>query len=422
MSDKTIDLDGSVAEIKNQVAEVMKAIEESKSSNDENLKKADVVTEEKIAKINDFVTKKLEEVQTAQAEMKERNKKLEAALQRAEEGGDDKKLAADRAKAFDAFLRNTTEAKQELEILDKKLAEAKDMSTQVDPQGGYFVRPEFGDFIVSRMFETSPIRQIANIETIGGKSLTLLIDDDEAAAGWIGEGGTVSDTDEPDVGELEIVAHKLYAQPRATTEMLEDAYLDVEAWLLRKVAEKFSRLENTAFVTGNGVKRPRGFTSYDAWASAGTYERNKIEQVNSGAAAAVTADGLIRLQNSLIEMYQGNAYFVMKRATFGSIMELKDGNQNYLFNMSLDKNTGLPNMNVLSRPVMFANDMPAVGAGNLAIAYGDFSVGYTVVDRLGVTLLRDPYTAKGFVRYFTVKRTGGGVTNFEAIKLQKIAS
>lgn len=417
-----IDLEGPLSEIKGQVTEVMKAVEESKAATDENLKKADTLTQEKIDKINKFVGEKLEEIQKSQAEMTERNKQLEAALNRAETEGEDTQLAKDRAKAFDGFLRGFKEGKAEFEVLDARMAEAKDMSTEVNPQGGYLVRPEFGDFIVSRMFETSPIRQIANVETIGSKSLVLIIDDDEAAAGWIGEGGTVSDTDTPDVGELEIVAHKLYAQPKVTTEMLEDPFLDVESWLQRKVAEKFGRLENTAFVAGSGVKQPKGFTSYAAWDSAGTYQRNALEQINSGSASAITADGLISLQNSLIEVYQSNANWVMKRATYGDVMKLKDGDNRYLFNISLDMNTGLPTANLLTRPVMFANDMPGVGSNNLPIAYGDFGVGYTVVDRLGITVLRDPYTAKGFVKYFTTKRTGGGVTNFEAIKLQKVAS
>jgi HK97 family phage major capsid protein len=418
----TVDLDGPLAEIKSQVTEVMKAVEESKASNDENLKKSDVLTQGKIEKINKFISEKIEEVQKAEAAQAERIKALEAAFNRAETGGQDKQLAADRAKAFDGFLRGYKEGKQEFEILDAKMAEAKDMTTEVNPQGGYLVRPEFGDFIVSRMFETSPVRRVANVETIGSKSLVLVIDDDEAAAGWIGEGGTVSETNTPDVGELEIVAHKLYAQPKVTTEMLEDPFLDVESWLMRKVAEKFSRVENTAFVSGTGTKQPKGITSYSAWTTAGTYERSKLEQVNSGAAAALTADGLINLQNSLIEDYQSNASWLMQRDTYGSVMKLKDGNQNYLFNVSLDMNTGLPTANLLTRPVIFANDMPAIAANALSLAYGDFGVGYTIVDRLGITVLRDPYTSKGFVKYFTTKRTGGAVTNFEAIKLQKIAA
>lgn len=415
-------LDQPIAEIKKQVDEVMRAVEQSKDANEENLKKQDALTQEQIKKINSFVSEKLEEFSKASAEKDERVKNLEAALNRAEGDGQDKTLAKDRAVAFDAFLRNVTEGKQEFEVLDKRMAEAKDMSTEVNPQGGYLVRPEFSDFIVSRMFETSPIRQIANVETIGGKSLTLIIDDDEAAAGWVGEGGTVGETDTPDIGELEIVAHKMYAQPKVTTEMLEDGFFDVENWLQRKVADKFARLENTAFTTGNGVKKPKGFASYAAWTTAGTYERNKLEQINSGSASAITADGLIDLQNSLIEVYQANANFVMKRATYGDVMKLKDGDNHYLFNVSLDMNTGLPTANLLTRPVLFANDMAAVGSNNLPIAYGDFGVGYTIVDRLGITVLRDPYTSKGFVKYFTTKRTGGGVTNFEAIKLQKIAS
>lgn len=413
-------LDQPLAEIKKEVEKVMKAVKESQDLNDENLKKSDVLTKEQIERINKEVTEKLEAIQKGHRELMERNKALEATLNRAEQGVEDSQLAKDRGEAFSAFMRNTEDGKRELEVIDAKMAEAKDMSTQVGPQGGYLVRPEFGDFVVQRIFETSPIRQLANVETIGARSLTLLIDDDQAASGWVGEGGTITDTDEPDLGELEIVAHKMYAQPRSTTEMLEDSFMDVESWLQRKVAERFARLENTAFVTGSGSKQPKGLMSYSDWAAAGTYERNKVEQFSSGSAAALTADGLIDLQNGLIESYQNNATWLMRRATYGDVMKLKDGQQRYLFNISLDMNTGLPGANLLARPVVFGSDVAAVAANALSIAYGDFAVGYTIVDRLGITVLRDPFTAKGFVRFFTVKRTGGAVSNFEAIKIQKV--
>lgn len=416
-------LEKPLAEMKKEVGKVMGAVEDFKSEIKGDYDKLDVLTKEKIEKIEKSVTESLENIQKSVASHEKKQEELEAALNRAEQGGEDKALAEERAKAMSDFMRcKDGSAKKELEIITAKYAEQKAMSTDVNPDGGYLVRDEFGDFVANRIFETSPIRRLANVETIGANSLKLLIDDQEAGAGWVGQGGTISETATPELGELEIVAHKLYAEPKATTEMLEDAFLDVESWLQRKVAEKFSRLENTAFVTGNGVAQPRGIMSYSAWAAAGTYERNKLEQINSGNASALTADGIIDLQNSLIEDYQANATFLMRRATFGKVMKLKDGNGQYLFNMALDMNTGLPTANLLSRPVVFGSDVAAVAANALAIAYGDFRLAYTIVDRLGISILRDPYTAKGFVKFFTVKRTGGGVSNFDALKIQKIAA
>ena len=392
-----------------------------KETNDQNIKKSDALNEKKMDAIQKDILDKVEKFQKDTVEIQERQKKMEAALNRGERSGDDKGLTKERAKAFDTWMRDVN-TKGNLEILDAKQAEIKELSTEVNPDGGYLVRPEFSDFIVKREFETSPVRQVANNEIIGAKSLIMDIDDDEAGADWVGEGGTVSETTTPPVGRLEITAHKLFADPRATEEMLEDGHFDVENWLMRKVSERFGRLENTAFTVGNGVGRPKGIMSYTAWAVNGTYERNKLEQINSGDANLITADGLIDLQNALLEIYQSNATWLMKRGTYGAVMKLKDGQGRYLFNMSLDNNTGLPMIMLLNRPVLFADDIVAIASNALAVAYGDFRVGYTVVDRRGITVLRDPFSNKGKVEFYTTKRTGGAVTNFQAIKIQKIAA
>lgn len=350
----------------------------------------------------------MQEIQDLQA-------KMQAQLDRPGGGGDD-----DESKAqFNDFMRKGVDLdgshhKDRLEI------EVRAMSTDVNTDGGYLIRPEFADTIVNRVFETSPVRQIANIEQTGSKSRTFLIDDDEADANWVGEGAAGSETDTPEIGQKEIAAHKLEALPKITTEELEDAYIDVESWLIGKVSDKFARKQNTAFVTGDGVLKPRGFLTYAAWASAGVYERNKIEQINSGAAAAFTAEGLIDLQSSLKEAYQPGATFTMKRASYGAVLKLK-GNDQFHFGPVLMRD-GQAQMQLLGKPVLFMDDMPAVGAGNLAAAYGDFSRGYTVLDRVGVQILRDPYTAKGFITFYTTQRVGGDVTNYDALKIQKIAA
>ena len=205
-----------------------------------------------------------------------------------------------------------------------------------------------------------------------------------------------------------------------TTEMIEDAYLDVEGWLAGKVADKFARTQNTAFVSGTGVGQPRGFLTYAAWSAAGVYERDKIEQVNMGSAAALNADGLIELQNALKEGYQGNAVFGMKRTTFGAALQLK-GSDNYFFSPVLLAN-GQATIQLLGKPVVFMDDMPAVGANALSVVYADFSMAYTILDRVGLQVLRDPFTNKGFVTYYTTQRVGGDVTSFDAIKIGKVAA
>ena len=168
------------------------------------------------------------------------------------------------------------------------------------------------------------------------------------------------------------------------------------------------------------MNKPRGFLTYDAWAAAGVYERDKIEQINMGAAAALAADGLIEVQNSLKEAYQGNATWGMKRATFGKALQLK-GNDSYFFSPVLLRD-GQSSIQLLGKPVVFMDDMPAVAANALSVAYGDFRTGYTILDRVGLQVLRDPYTNKGFITYYTTQRVGGDVTNFDAIKIGKVAA
>jgi HK97 family phage major capsid protein len=404
------------AEIKGLVEKINPTLTELRSEVDAMKASApkDVVTEEKHQRMADDVAAKMEALQAKQA-------KLEAAMNRpgAGEGkGMDGELEQKHKDAFRQYMANGT-------LPDGFKAgsegvEVKAMSTDVNPDGGYLVRPELSNTIITRVFETSPVRQIANVERTGAKSIDILIDDQEAAARWVGEGASGGQTDTPQLAQKVIAAHKIEADPRMTTEMIEDSYLDVEAWLAGKVAEKFARTQNSAFVSGDGVGKPRGFLTYDAAATAGTYERNAITQINMGSAAALNADGLIEVQNALKEEYQAGAVFGMKRTTFGAALQLK-GNDNYFFSPVLMRD-GQASIQLLGKPVVFMDDMPAVAANALSIVYADFGRFYTVLDRVGLQVLRDPYTNKGFVTYYTTQRVGGDVTSFDAAVIGKVAA
>jgi len=298
--------------------------------------------------------------------------------------------------------------------------EIKTLIAGNNPQGGYFIRPERSSTMIQRIFETSPLRSIANIETTSSDVLEFLIDDDEATSGgWVGETSSRGETDTPDIGLLTIPVHEQFAQPKATQKMLDDAGFDIEGWLSRKVTNKMSRTENTSFVSGDGSQKAKGFLTLPAWAVNGTYERNAIEQINSGSAAAFTGDGVKKLQNALIEAYQPGANWGIKRASWEQIITLKDGNGAYLLDPRSFK-TG-DDLVLLGKPVIFMDDMPAIGANALAMVYGDFGVGYTIVDRIGFRVIRDELTAKPFIKFYTTKRTGGAPTSYEALKLQKLA-
>ena len=373
----------------------------------------DVVTEEKHQKMADDITAKMAEMQAKQA-------KLEAAISRP--GGEGKADNAEmEAKHRDAFREYMAYGTLPAGFkAGSEGIEVKALSTDVNPDGGYLVRPELSQTIVTRIFETSPLRGVANIERTGAKSIDILIDDDEAGARWVGEGASGGQTDTPQLGQKVIAAHKIEADPRMTTEMIEDAYLDVEGWLAGKVADKFARTQNTAFVNGTGVGQPRGFLTYPAQAVSGTYERGKINQVAMGNATLLDADGLIEVQNALKEAYQPGAVWGMKRTTFGAALQLK-GSDNYFFSPVLLRD-GQASMQLLGKPVIFMDDMPAVAAAALAVVYADFSQAYTIVDRVGLQVLRDPYSNKGFVTYYTTQRVGGDVTSFDAIAIGKVST
>jgi len=304
--------------------------------------------------------------------------------------------------------------------VDAKALEMKSLMVGNDPNGGIFVRPQFSNRILTKTFETSPIRGLATVEPIGSESIEYVIDDEEfSSGGWVDEVEDRPDTDNGKVGKLTIHTHEQYAQPKATQKMLDDTSFNVDDWLIRKVSAKLGRVENTAFVVGDGAGKPKGLLSYAAWAVNGTYERGKVEQINTGIAGGFDGDDFILHQNALKEIYQPNANWLMKRASFGRVMTLKSGQGAYLINPAIiATGTG---KTLLGAPVTFADDMPAIAADALSVAYGDFREGYTIADRIGMRVLRDPYTNKPFIRFYVTKRVGGAVTNYESFKIMKLA-
>jgi HK97 family phage major capsid protein len=228
-------------------------------------------------------------------------------------------------------------------------------------------------------------------------------------------------TTTPDIGKINIPTQEAMVYVQATQKILDDAAVNMESWLAEKTADKLARLEATAFVTGDGVATPRGITTY---ASGTTLSSGQIQQVNMGSTSAFVYDGLVDVQNALKEVYQGNASWLMKRGTFGTLMKLKTGiasDNTPVFNMNYGQNNGLPTFTLLGRPVYFADDLAAIGSASLSVVYGDIKAAYTVVDRIGLRTLRDPFSTAGYVKFYTTKRVGGGVVNFEAVKISKFS-
>jgi HK97 family phage major capsid protein len=285
------------------------------------------------------------------------------------------------------------------------------MQTGSDPDGGYLVPTTTSNRIIKKVFETSDLRSLATVETIAGKEWEVPRDEGEFGnGGWVGENTAPSETTTSQLGLSKIFAHEMFAEPRVTQNMIEDAGIDIEAWVANKVGEKFARVEATAFFTGDGTNKPRGILTYGSGTTNGT-----IEQVVSGGATSVTADAFYNLVFALKDFYTKNARFLMKRTTVRDVMKLKDGQSNYLWQMG-DVRGGQPS-SLLGFAVDRCEDMPTIAASSLSVAFGDFKAAYTIVDRLGITLLRDNLTAKPYVKFYNRRRVGGDVVNFEAVKL-----
>lgn len=399
----------SITEITDRVHALGNAWEQFKQVNDQRLQEierkgvADPLHSEHLNKINhalDHYKHRIDALETAQARP---GKELAGMGYKAVDGN-----VSEYKKAFCNYLRKGMDAG--LEHLSTKA-----LSVGSDPDGGYLVTPSMTGRIIKLVEEASPFRALASIESISSDGLEILEDQDDAAAGWTTETGTVSDTATPQVGKRTISVHELYAQPKATQKLVDDSAIDIENWLSEKVAAIFARKESTAFVNGTGSGQPRGILTYtagDAW--------GEIEQINSGTDATVTADGLINLYYSLKEEYASRASFLMNRSVTQSIRLLKESTTDqYLWQPGLA--AGSPDT-LLGVPVAQSTDMPAAALDSLSVALADFSAAYLIVDRVGIRTLRDPFTDKPFVKFYTTKRVGGDVTNFEAIKLLKLAA
>lgn len=287
-------------------------------------------------------------------------------------------------------------------------------------EGGYLAPTEWDRTITDRLVQVSPFRGLASVQTISTNAFTKLFNNRGTASGWVGETAARPETAGPSFSQLTYTTGELYANPSATQQMLDDAEVNLEAWLAGEVQTEFAYQEGIAFVSGNGTNKPNGLLTYVAGgANAAVHPWGAIAAVNSGAAAAITADGLLSLIYALPSDYTGNAGFIMNRNTQGAIRKLKDGQGNYLWQPSTQ--AGQPaTLNGYAITEIAA--MPDIAAGAKPVVFGDFKRGYLVVDRMGVRVLRDPFTNKPFVSFYTTKRVGGGLLNPDVLKALNISA
>lgn len=291
-----------------------------------------------------------------------------------------------------------------------------------DPDGGYFVMPTMAKRIMEIAAIGNPMRELATVEPISSNQLTIPVDTEDMSIQWVGETSSSSDSTTPTVGQIKIDVHEGRVKPKITQQLLEDAAYDVEGWLIRKIGKAIRAGENTAFTTGNGAGKARGFLSYDTIADA-SWAWGKVGYIASGKAGdwadTNPADKLFDVTGALKEAYRPGASWMMPRALLTAIRKFKDGESRYIWQPGLQ--AGRPD-SLLGYPVRENEDMPAKAANSLSLVFGDFREAYCIVDRLGIGIKRDPFTAEPYVLFIGRVRVGGGLQNYEAVKLMKFAA
>nr|WP_295888502.1 phage major capsid protein [uncultured Devosia sp.] len=352
---------------------------------------------------------------------------LEGKLDRLNAVLDGQKAAMDRALVERArplldgkAIRHDGEYKEAFASYVKR-GEEKALSIGVNADGGYVVPPETETEITRLMTAVSPIRAISGVRQVSASVYKRPISVTGPATGWVGETAARPTTNSQTLAELSYPTMELYAMPAATSAFLDDAAVDVGQWIADEVNAAFAAQETTAFVTGNGTNKPTGFLAATAVAEA-SWSWGNLGYIATGTAGALPAsnasDVLIDLVYALKAGYRQNASWVMNRKVQGALRKLKDADGNYLWQPAL---TADGKARFMGFELVEAEDMPNIGANSLSIAFGDFKRGYLIVDRQGVSVLRDPFSSKPYVLFYTTKRVGGGVADYDAIKLLKFA-
>jgi HK97 family phage major capsid protein len=413
-----------------------------KDENDKTFKDKDVVLAEHVTRINAAIDEHRDSLKATQDEIGKIGKDIDKVTQKmagliaagGSPAGGRKGRAQNEhvpayAKMFDTYFRKgeNSIAGGESALRDLEVKAALTFGSNTD--GGYTVIPEIEQVIDETVLQISPMRQFATVMQIGTAEYRKLVNVHGTASGWVGETDNRPQTAGSQLKEEKFPVMEMYAMPAASQSLLDDSFIDIGAWLASEVQLEFARNEGNAFIAGNGVMKPRGFIGgYNAVADA-SYAWGSIGYIATGASGGFktgdtppdSSDCLIDAYHALLTAYRVNSSWMANRKTMGEIRKLKDSLGRYLMQPVLDQTQGFIE-EVLGRPITEMPDMPDIGANSFSLAIGDWKRAYLIVDRVGIRVLRDPFTAKPFVLFYTTKRVGGGVQNFEALKLLKFAT
>lgn len=407
----------AVVEAMNRDWTDFKAAHEEKLSG-MNKKFDDVVTTEKMerveARISDLVTA-----------LDDANSRM-AAMSVGAGGGDATELSAEdreyQAKFNDWFRDGDGENALKAMVREGNISAAYSVGS--DPDGGLTAPVEWDRTITDQRVEVSPMRRFASVQNVTGAGFKRLYNVHGTTSGWVGETDARPETAGSQLREYAYSFGEIYANPAATQTILEDSAIDLAAWLSDEVNTEFARQEGISFVSGDGIKKPKGFLMYDAAAEAALPVDNRhplgpVQEIVTGSALDITADGIIDLVYGLPEDRSVGAALFGNRKTHAKIRKMKDGQGNYLWQPPFQ--AGQP-AQVLGNPFNELAGMPDVAANSIPLVYGNMSEAYRIFDRVGMSILRDPYTKKPYVLFYTRKRVGGGMWNPEWLRYQRVAA
>ncbi len=299
--------------------------------------------------------------------------------------------------AFNNFIRKGIES----DLITKSYSSGNDSA-------GALVTPQLHKQIISAIEAKSTMRNLASVESISTRALDMIIEQGSFASGWIGEVEARGDTNNSKLIKKTINAHEIFAQPKATQNLIDDSEINVESWLAERIADSFARLENEAFINGDGENKPTGLL-----------QNKDIEtlDLSKNKDSSATPETLLNLTSMLDEGHLQRASFLMNRKTLSAFQGVKDKTGRFIWQQSMNDPL---HQTIFGVPVFVSSNMPNLGEGKCSIAFGDFKAAYKIVDRSGISLLRDPYTEKPFIRFYATKRVGGDVVNASAMKFAKV--
>ena len=295
--------------------------------------------------------------------------------------------------------------------------EIKELST--DKTDG-LVSHYISDRVLSHMTQVSSLRSMASLMQIDSDSAEILVEESTAEAGWVGEKEARIETGTPHFTKVTIQTHELYAKPMITQKLLDDARLDLESWIVRKITDKMVAMENHAFLLGDGHKKPKGLLHYGYGPKPNKKQFQSIAMKGEALKTGDLVEGFTDTLYALKPGYLQGAVWMMSRHMISRVRKLRDEKSGHFLwqpSLAVDHPSTL-----LGYPIVVVDDMPALdekGSGILAL-FGNLKHAYQVVDRSSFSILRDPYSSKPNVEFYVTRRVGGDVINFEALKVLNI--